>query len=313
MQIATFKEGDTLKGTYLANMVTKGKTNNGSDYLSIKLQDKSGEIDAKFWNVSKKQLEDIVKGRYLYVQANVIKYRETLQLKIDQIELVQSEDINVEDFVKTAPIAKEILRNELQEYIEVIDDRIIYQVVSNLVNKYETKIIEYPAASRNHHAFASGLIYHVVSMLKLAKSLVELYPSLNKDYLYAGIILHDIGKTIELSGPVATEYTTKGKLLGHISILAAQIEVVAQELGVDESEQVMILEHIVLSHHGKLEYGSPVLPLIKEAEILTFIDNIDARMNSIEQILENVEPGNFSQKSFALENRTFYKPKENNK
>ncbi len=310
MQITTFKEGNAIQGTYLVNIVTKGKTNNGSDYLSIKLQDKTGEIDAKLWNVSKQQMEEIVKGAYLYVEANVIKYRDSLQLKLDLAKIIAAETINVEDFVKTAPIAKEDLRVELQQYIDSIDDSIIHKIVSELVKKYEARIIEYPAASRNHHAFGSGLIYHVVSMLRLAKAIINLYPSLNKDYLYAGIILHDIGKTEELSGPVATEYTTKGKLLGHISILVAQIEVVAQELGVSDSEQVMILEHIVLSHHGKLEYGSPVLPLIKEAEILTYIDNIDARINSIEQTLENVELGCFSAKSFALENRSFYKPKE---
>lgn len=309
MQIATFKEGQTIKGTYLVNLVTKGKTNNKNDYLSIKLQDKTGEIDAKLWNVTKEQFEGIVKGTFIYVEANVISYRDSLQLKLDVANLVSSENINIDDFVKTAPIAKEDLRNQLQQYIYQIDDRIINMVVASLVKKYESKLLDYPAASRNHHAYGSGLIYHIVSMLKLAESIALLYPNLNKNYLYAGVILHDIGKVEELSGPVATEYTSKGRLLGHISILVSQLEVIAKELGVNDSEQVMLLQHIILSHHGKYEYGSPVLPMLMEAEILTFIDNIDARMSTLEQLLENVEPGSFSVRSMALESRSFYKPK----
>lgn len=310
MQINAFKEGDSIKGTYLVNMVTKGKTNNNSDYLSIKLQDKTGEIDAKLWNVSKEQFEGIVKGSFLYVEANVISYRDALQLKIDVANIVSSANINIDDFVKVAPVSKEELRNQLQQYIYQIDDRVINMIVASLLKQYENKILDYPAASRNHHAYGSGLIYHIVSMLKLAEAIAGLYPILNKNYLYAGVILHDIGKVEELSGPVATEYTNKGKLLGHISILVSQIEVVAKELGVSDSEQVMLLQHIILSHHGKYEYGSPVLPMLKEAEILTYIDNIDARMSTLETLLENVEPGSFSPRSLALENRSFYKPKE---
>jgi 3'-5' exoribonuclease len=147
-------------------------------------------------------------------------------------------------------------------------------------------------------------------MLRLAKALVALYPSLDKNYLYAGVILHDLGKIEELSGVLATEYTVKGKLLGHISILHSQIQKIAEEINEQDSEQVIILEHLVLSHHGKLEYGSPILPQTKEAEILTFIDNIDARMEIMNNVLESVEPGNFSQKVFSLENRSLYKPKK---
>ncbi|MDL2211327.1 HD domain-containing protein [Erysipelotrichaceae bacterium OttesenSCG-928-M19] len=306
--IKDFKEGDSISGIYLVNNVVKGKTNNGSDYLSIKLQDSSGEIDAKIWQVSAEQMNDIKNGVFIDLVANVIKYREALQLKVESTKVVAESDVNLENFVKKAPIEKNDLRNELQQFIYEIDDRIINIIVSEMIKKYEPELLNYPAAAKIHHAYGSGLLYHIVSMLRLAQALINLYPSLNKNYLYAGIILHDLGKIEELSGVVATEYTTKGKLLGHISIIHSQIQKIAEEINEQDSEQVMIVEHLVLSHHGKYEYGSPVLPMIKEAEILTYIDNIDARMDTLENALESVEPGNFSTRLYALDNRSFYKP-----
>lgn len=113
-------------------------------------------------------------------------------------------------------------------------------------------------------------------MLKIAKSLCDIYPLLNRSLLYSAIILHDIGKVRELSGPVATTYTVEGNLLGHISIASDEVAEAAKELGID-SEEVMLLRHMILAHHGKMEFGSPKLPHLKEAEILFFIDNIDAK------------------------------------
>jgi len=307
--ISKFNEGDHIKGVYLVSNVTKGKTNNGSDYLSIKFQDATGEIDAKLWQVSAEQMQEIINGAFVYIEGNVIKYRDALQLKVDSTKVVAESEVDITRFIKSAPVDKSDLRNELQQFIYEIDDRIINVIVTEMVKKYEAQLVEYPAAAKIHHAYNGGLIYHIVSMLRLAKALLNLYPSLNKNYLYAGIILHDLGKIEELSGVLATEYTVKGKLLGHISIIHSQIQRIAEDINEQDSEQVIILEHLVLSHHGKYEYGSPVLPLIKEAEILTFIDNIDARMDTLDNALETVEPGTFTPRLFALENRAFYKPK----
>ena len=174
-------------------------------------------------------------------------------------------------------------------------------------NHYE-EFISYPAATRNHHEFASGLLYHTVSMCDVADILSSFYDNVNRDILIAGVILHDIGKTLELSGPIATKYTLEGKLLGHISISNAMIKETADKLHI-EGEEVTLLQHMILAHHGKNEYGSPVLPQIKEAEILYLIDNIDARMAMMDKALETVEYGKFTKRVFSLENRALYKPK----
>jgi 3'-5' exoribonuclease len=144
-------------------------------------------------------------------------------------------------------------------------------------------------------------------MLRTAEALCDIYPSLNRSLLYSGIILHDIGKVKELSGPIGTTYTTEGNLIGHIVIAVEEITKIAEELEID-GEEVLLLKHLILSHHGKLEYGSPKVPMLKEAEILHFIDNIDARMMMMDKHLEKTDEGTFTERIFPLENRNLYKP-----
>lgn len=183
----------------------------------------------------------------------------------------------------------------------------IQRIVRAFIKKYQEELLIYPAASKNHHAYTSGLLHHIVSMLQLGKQIKVLYPQLNKDLLYAGIILHDLGKIQELSGVVTTTYTTEGKLLGHIPIMVEEIGEIARELKV-EGEEILILKHLVLSHHGKAEWGSPTPPLVQEAEMLHFIDLIDAKMNILDRALNQIQPGEFTDRLFPMENRSFYKP-----
>ena len=135
----------------------------------------------------------------------------------------------------------------------------------------------------------------------------ERYPSLNRDLLYGGIILHDIGKVTELSGPIGTTYTLEGNLVGHISIMVSEIQQTAASLDI-EGEEVTVLQHMVLSHHGKGEWGSPKPPMIREAEVLHIIDSLDAKMQMLDRALATTEEGTFSDRVFALDNRSFYKP-----
>lgn len=313
MNIIDFKENEDIKGTYLVTSIVKGKANNGSNYLSIKLQDATKSIDAKVWSATPEQMSEITTGKLLYVEGSVIKYRDSLQLKIESSKLVDANDVDLSQYIKSAPETKEDLRSELQSYIDGIDDRIINVIVNEIVKEYDDQLLVYPAACKNHHAYNCGLLYHTVSMLRLGQKMIELYPSLNKNYLYAGIILHDLGKVEELTGVLGTEYTLKGKLMGHISIMSAKIMEIANSIDAKDSEQAILLSHLVLSHHGKQEYGSPVLPMTREAEMLSFIDNIDARMDTLDNLYEGSIEGGFTPRSFALENRSFYKLNEKKK
>ena len=306
--INELKENTEIKQNFLVSQMTKGVTNKGDAYLNITLQDKTGTIEGRKWQVEQGD-EDIFKqGNIVEIVAQVIEYRSVLQLKVGRGRILNLNDVDIIDYIPSAPVARETMQRKLFDYVNMIENEQIKKVVESIVKENMIAISIYPAASRNHHEYASGLLHHTVSMLDDANALTKLYKQLNKSFLFAGIILHDIGKTIELSGPIIPKYTTEGRLVGHISIISAIVKETCDKLEVDEEVRI-ILEHLVLSHHGKKEFGSPVLPMMLEAEVIYLIDNLDARINMITKMLDTVEEGEFSSRAPFLEDRSFYKPK----
>lgn len=306
--IIHYDVGEQVDVYLLIKSVTKGIASNGKPFLTLILQDKTGDIEAKLWDVSPEDESVYVPESIVKVFGDIHNYRGKTQLKIRSIRPAHAgDDVRVSDFLETAPMKREEMMEKITQYVFDMENPNIQRITRYLLKKYEQKFFDYPAATKNHHEFISGLAYHVVSMLELAKALVNLYPSLNKDLLYAGVILHDLGKVIELSGPVSSSYTLEGNLLGHISIMVSEISKAAEHLGIS-GEEVVVLQHMVLSHHGKAEWGSPKPPMVKEAEILHYIDNLDAKLNMIDRALEKVKPGEFTERIYALENRSFYKP-----
>jgi len=306
--IGQHEVGEQVDLYFLIKSSTRGIASNGKPFLTVILQDKTGDIEAKLWDVSPEDEETYAAEKIVKVAGEVMNYRGRNQLKVRNIRPAQPQDgVRVSDFLEVAPLSREEMVEYITQSIFEMKNSNIHRMTRHLLNKYQSEFLEYPAATKNHHEFVSGLAYHVVSMLKLAKAFADLYPSLNRDLLYSGVILHDLGKVFELSGPVSTTYTVQGNLLGHISIMVNEIGKTAEELGI-EGEEVMLLQHMVLSHHGKEEWGSPKKPLIKEAEMLHLIDNVDAKMNMLDRALDKTKPGEFTERIFALDNRSFYKP-----
>lgn len=306
-QVKDYCEGERVQTNLLISNIVKGTTNSGAPYLSLTLQDSSKAIEAKLWDVKPELASQIEVGKVYDFDIEIIKYKNNLQAKVLKVMPIAQNSINIDDFLFKSPISKDELRNTIQEGINQIKNENIARIVSSMLNFYSNDVYDYPAASKIHHNFIGGLATHTSGMLKIGLALCELYPNLNKDYLIAGIILHDLGKIEELTSPAVTEYSNKGKLLGHISIMDARLAQIGQELKLDDSEELLILRHMVLSHHGEYEYGSPVRPETLEAEVLSQIDNIDAKINIISKALEEVKPGEFTQKLFAMDNRVFYK------
>lgn len=307
-KLLDYKVGEAVDLYLLIKQATSGVTTTGSPFMTIILQDKSGDLDAKLWDTKEPQVEMYRAGVIVKVVGEVHEYRGKNQLRIKSIRPAKdNEGVTIADLVPSSEKSKEVLMEELMQYFFEMENPHIQRITRHLLKKHEQAFMIYPAAMRNHHDYVSGLIDHVVSMLKLGKAIGELYPTLNKDLLYAGIILHDIGKVVELTGPIGTQYTVEGNLIGHISIMVNEISKAADELEI-EGEEVMLLQHMVLSHHGKEEWGSPKRPMLKEAEILHYIDNIDAKMVMLNRALSKTTPGEFSERIFALENRSFYKP-----
>lgn len=300
--------GDSVDTYMYIKSSTKAVASNGKPFLTLILSDKTGEIEAKLWDVSDEDVKAYAGEKTVKVQGEVQNYRGRSQLKIRNIRLTTELDsVNPSDLIQTAPISQEEMMEKITQYIFEMRNPKIQRITRHLLKKHQQEFLTFPAATKNHHEFYSGLAYHVVSMLDLAKAIAGLYPKLDKDLLYAGVILHDLGKVFELSGPVSTVYTVEGNLLGHITIMVNEIGKAADELGI-QSEEIMILQHMVLSHHGKAEWGSPKPPMVQEAEVLHYIDNLDAKINMMDRALEKVKPGEYTERVFALDNRTFYKP-----
>ena len=308
--ISSFVEGEKIQTSLLITQMNKGITNSGAPYLSFVMQDQSGSIDAKLWDAKEEFLVGIEAGKVVLVSAEVLKYRNATQLRIYSLTKLEDNQYEPSDYVMATELSLDFMQKRIGETLLAMQDIVYRDVCTAIIEDFKEKLYTYPAAAKNHHDFVGGLATHMIAMLDLADAFCKLYPMLNRDLLMAGVLLHDLGKMEELSGPILTEYTLAGKLVGHISIMQSKVAEKALALGYQDYEQVTLMRHMILSHHGEYEFGSPVLPMVMEAEMLTFIDNVDARMNMFAKALETVKPGEWTPRIFPLENRSFYKPKE---
>lgn len=286
------------------------KAKNNKPFIAFTFQDKSGQIDGKFWDAKEEDIERFKPGMVVLVTGKRELYQNNPQLRITKLRPTRDgEPHTPEQFMERAPIRTEDMVEEINQILFQITSAPINRIVRFILNKYHKAFFDFPAAKRHHHAFPGGLSYHTISILRLAKTVVETYPNINQSLLYGGIILHDIGKTLELTGSVSTEYTLKGNLIGHIVLVDEEIAKACEALKISEdSEDVILLKHVVLAHHGKLEFGSPVVPHVMEAEIIHYLDNLDASINMIDTALQRTADGTFSERIFGLNNRMFYKP-----
>lgn len=304
---------EQMQLTVLIKEVTLRKAKNGKDFLAILFQDKSGQMEGMYWGVNEKQIQTFTSGKIVNLQAIRQVYQGKAQLKIIKIiPMADDQNDQIIDFMPDAPVTSQVMEQEITEILFSITNPHWNRIVRYLLQKNHAAFYTFPAAKQNHHAFAGGLAYHTLSIVHLAQSVAKQYPQINAGLLIAGALLHDIGKTIELSGPIGTTYTLAGNLLGHIAIVDTEIVLAAKELNIDYNlEDIVLLRHVVLAHHGLLEYGSPVQPQILEAEVLHQLDELDANIQTITTVLAQTKAGGFSDRLYALDHRMIYKPKDN--
>ncbi|MDU5338749.1 MAG: OB-fold nucleic acid binding domain-containing protein, partial [Staphylococcus epidermidis] len=235
--------GDSVDHFFLIHRATQGVTAQGKDYMTLFLQDKSGDIEAKLWTATKDDMQTLKPETIVHVKGDIINYRGRKQMKIHQIRLAQAEDkVSTKDFVDGAPMSPSEIQEELSHFMLDIENANLQRITRHLIKKYQDRFFTYPAASSHHHNFASGLSYHVLTMLRIAKSICDIYPLLNRSLLYSAIILHDLGKVIELSGPMSTEYTLAGNLIGHLVLIDEEITKACLALKINEAdEDVLVL------------------------------------------------------------------------
>jgi 3'-5' exoribonuclease len=315
MEFKTVKEleaGKRIDGYYIIKSVDCKTTNsNNKKYLDFTLGDRTGEINGKIWECGEGD-EDLYSNNMLVkVRGTVVSWQNSIQLKIEKIREVVPEDrVDVEDFVPTAPFEAKYMYDEILKYASKIENKDIRNIVMNIIEKGGNRLLTFPAAKKNHHSVRSGLLYHVFTMLRTGEKISEVYTFLNTDLIYGGVILHDMAKLEEMDASelgIVSDYTVEGQLLGHIIQGVKLVENAARELGADK-ETAMLLQHMILSHHYEPEYGSPVKPMFPEAEILHYLDIIDARMFDMKKATDEAESGGFSDRIWALENRKVYKP-----
>ena len=303
-QLIDYKVGDKFEGSLLVKNIEIKEARNGTHYLALELSDKSSDVTGRKWDAVGNELENFPAGTVVHVRGEIGEYNGVKQITANLIRPlpVNHPESDVNLYIKTAPLETKVMMDIIKEKIDEIEDDIVKKIVRRILNQHYKSFMTHAAAKSNHHAFSGGLAYHTVSMLKIAEHIVSFYPDVNKSLLYGGILIHDIGKTDELDDVVSgSGYTMKGQLLGHIALMDSEIVQTAIEEGIDpDHETVILLRHLVLSHHGKLEWGSPVLPQTREAQALHHIDMLDARMNMTEGALEGVEAGDFSPKVWAL-------------
>ena len=287
---------------------------NGKDYFDVELCDKTGSVSGKKWDIEPQEsnnLANIKDGELLKVRAMVTEWQGTKQLRISKIRKADAkrDALDMTDFVKAAPEKPEDMYDFIHGIAEGLGDSDYRTLCLKVLDDNKDRLMYYPAASKNHHAEFAGLLYHVKRMLMTGRKICEVYTDLNKDLVSCGIIVHDIEKLNEIESNeygMSSGYSVEGTLLGHIVMGAKYIEKLAEEINMPREKAIMI-EHMVVSHHYEPEFGSPKKPLFPEAEMLHYLDMTDAKMFDAEQALENVEPGEFSDKVYTLDNRKLHK------
>lgn len=313
-KINEFLVGDYIEGFFLIKQANSKVTNNNKNFLDLTLSDKTGEINAKIWDSTPEDEEKYVSNSLIKIRGNITEWQGKLQLKIDRIRLALDEDnVLIEDYVQCAPESAELMYDEILKFAHKIKDDSIKRVVVYIFEEHKEKLLYYPAAKSNHHAIRSGLLYHIKRMLITGEKLCEIYENVNRDILFAGVILHDVAKIYEMDSSelgIVSSYTNEGELLGHIIQGIKLVDKVCEEMGVDK-EVSMVLQHMILSHHYHPEFGSPKKPMIPEAELLHHLDMIDARMYDMEKALKDIEPKGFTEKIWSLDSRKLYKMASN--
>lgn len=288
------------------NTINESTTRDGQPFISVNIEDATGTVTGRLWNTKEHGFE---KGMVYQVSGTMSEYNGRLQLIVSRYEPILDQSI-IDSFFTSAPQSKQSIIDRVGYYVELITDNDYQQIVKTLLKTYHNEFYEYPAATQNHHAYLQGLSFHTLTMCQLAEAIMPTYDMFDESLVYAGILLHDLGKIVELSDAKGPEYTTEGKLLGHLVLGAQWAKETAQQLDVD-ADKSLLLQHLIISHHGRREWGAAQVPQTAEAELLYFIDNLDSKMESIRVFLDEVSVGEWTKRIPVLDGRSLYRHKKN--
>jgi len=305
---------DEITDFFLVKAIAIRVGSNRKQYLDITLGDCTGEINGKKWDIADEEvygLSQIKEGVCVKIRASVSEWNGISQLRIAKIRKAQKEDkLDMTDYIKAAPEDPEEMFNYVFSRAEAIGDSDLKALCIKFLSENKEKLLYYPGAMRNHHAELAGLMYHIKRMLMMGEKACEVYTNLDKDWVVCGVILHDMEKLTEIMSNeqgISPGYSFEGKMLGHLVLGVRKVSQMCKELGVSEEKSVM-LEHMILAHHYEPEFGSPIRPMFPEAELLHYLDMMDAKMFDFEDALSGIPEGSFTERVRTLDGRMLYKP-----
>jgi len=309
--LANFDEGKLFDGFFLVLAKQQRTTKTNKPYLNLILGDKTGQLEGRVWEPGDPRIaKEFDRGDIVKARGSASRFDDRIQMKIDQLRLATASEVDKTDLLPSTTYDVDALWSQLRGFVDSFSNADLKLLLTTLLNDpvLAQAYREAPAAKQLHHAWLGGLLEHVVSLLTLADRVAPHYPLIDRDLLLTGVILHDIGKVRELSWEIGFEYTVEGSLLGHIQMGAALAEKTMDGLANFPPKLKTLVLHMILSHHGKLEFGSPKLPMIPEALVLNFLDDLDAKMQAVsgefeKSIREGKGPNELTGKVWALDQR----------
>ena len=267
----------------LGSLQTRDKKSGGGQYLALMLTDKTGSLEARMWEEFASALETCSEGCYVKVQGQVSKYQNKFQITVSKMRLAAASEVDIADFVPTTHFNVDEMWAELRSYVDAFQNEDLRRLVFAFLDDpaIGPAYREAPAAKVLHHAWIGGLLEHVLTLVRVCRAAVPFYPEVDSDLLITGAILHDIGKVRELSWGATFGYTVEGQMIGHISIAQGLLHEKAAALPGFPPKLLTLVEHMVLSHHGRREFGSPILPMTPEAILLSTLDDLEAKMQAL--------------------------------
>ncbi|MGI6721618.1 MAG: 3'-5' exoribonuclease YhaM family protein [Anaerovoracaceae bacterium] len=314
--IAHLKTGESFVSYFMAKSIAVKTGSNRKNYMDLTLGDNTGEISAKKWDVSDEEIaaaRELNAGDILKIKAVVTEWNGMKQLKVTRIRKTnKQDDLDLTDYIKAAPEPPQEMYAYIMDKAARLDDEDLKKLcIANLTSNKE-KLLYYPAASKNHHAEMAGLLWHMKRMLMTGERICGVYTFLDADMVTAGVILHDLQKLNEINSNqygISDGYSFEGQMLGHIVMGVRELDKQMTELGFPREKAIMV-EHMILTHHYEPEYGSPKKPLFPEAEVLHFLDILDAHMYDMEDALDKTEAGDLSDRVWTLDNRRLYRRRD---
>ena len=282
--LASLEEGRAFDSFFIVLLKQQRTTKTNKPYLNLILGDRTGQVEARVWDPADPRIaKDVERGDVVKARGSVARFDDRLQMKVDQLRKATGAETDKTDLLPSTTYDVDALWRELTGFVESFTEPHLKLLLTTLLSDaaLAKAYREAPAARQLHHAWLGGLLEHVVSLLKLADRIAPHYPVLHRDLLLTGVVLHDIGKVQELAWDAGFEYTVEGTLLGHIQMGIARVDKTIDSLPGFPPRLKVLVEHMILSHHGKLEFGSPKLPMIPEALVLNFVDDLDAKMQAM--------------------------------